>query len=719
MTSRYRACSCLALVVAFLVTALPIHAQGLEQTSGPPGAGLFGVIEHEGGLLASGLGSGAFARASETWTAQPLDLRLGSLFRVGETLFAHNSSDLYRSTDGVAWTPAWDSSTSSVSVASVAGDSLLIIANDSLYISGDGLAWRSLIRGRVVVDEEGDPTEDTILLIMAAARTPDGALWIGAFGGSQSGIFRSFDGETWQFVSPGPFVIPRLLYVSAAGALYTVISGEVFRYEADSEAWASLAAEFGAFSTQGFVESGQTLFVYGHAVAEAALFRHDGAAWEAVSLPVSSYSAIAPSDEGVFVLGEDRLFHGPGDGTWMALDDGLIASSAQLYTLGETVVASTRRGWVRSADAGATWEPVGFPDIGAVYDFDGVIFGTGADDVYRSTDGGETWETVNAGINPGVFHRRNLRTMAAHDGKYYSGLYSSRAIVHQGGEVVGGVYRSTDGGSSWALFGSGFPINDNGARAGVYQLAATDGHLVAATQEGLVRVAHGEHAWESLPSPASAFGVLSLRTLGDRLFLATYNQVFVSTDDGLTWTELAEGLPDGGFALTLSVAEETVFALLRPLPDPVAGLYRLDGDEWVDTGVAVPDWVQFYSTAVAGGHLFVGTSNHGVWRVPVGEITVASEPGGVAASAPELAPAFPNPTRDRATLRLTLPEAADVRVEVFDVQGRRVAVIHDGRMEAGAGHVLELDADGLAAGVYLVRAHSGGVLLDRRVTVVR
>jgi hypothetical protein len=64
----------------------------------------------------------------------------------------------------------------------------------------------------------------------------------------------------------------------------------------------------------------------------------------------------------------------------------------------------------------------------------------------------------------------------------------------------------------------------------------------------------------------------------------------------------------------------------------------------------------------------------------------------------------PNPADASASLQLTLTEATTVRVEVFDGVGRRVAMLHDGLLTMG-NHALELDASGLAPGLYTIRAY--------------
>ena len=66
-----------------------------------------------------------------------------------------------------------------------------------------------------------------------------------------------------------------------------------------------------------------------------------------------------------------------------------------------------------------------------------------------------------------------------------------------------------------------------------------------------------------------------------------------------------------------------------------------------------------------------------------------------------------HPFRDAARLELRVPRAAEARVEVLDALGRRVSVLHDGAVAAGA-LALRVDGAALAPGVYLVSARLGG-----------
>ena len=64
---------------------------------------------------------------------------------------------------------------------------------------------------------------------------------------------------------------------------------------------------------------------------------------------------------------------------------------------------------------------------------------------------------------------------------------------------------------------------------------------------------------------------------------------------------------------------------------------------------------------------------------------------------------FPNPFNRRTALRFDLPTAAAVRVELYDVLGRRVLAAPVQQRSAGMKQQVQLDAAGLPAGLYLYR----------------
>ena len=107
------------------------------------------------------------------------------------------------------------------------------------------------------------------------------------------------------------------------------------------------------------------------------------------------------------------------------------------------------------------------------------------------------------------------------------------------------------------------------------------------------------------------------------------------------------------------------------------------------------------------------TSEFSALPVVIPNETDADLPSEFALEAPR-----PNPARGQALLRYALPVASVVRIEAFDLLGRRVAVLADGEQPAGW-HEARLEAGALAGGVYVVRMTAATFAAAQRVTVVR
>ena len=89
------------------------------------------------------------------------------------------------------------------------------------------------------------------------------------------------------------------------------------------------------------------------------------------------------------------------------------------------------------------------------------------------------------------------------------------------------------------------------------------------------------------------------------------------------------------------------------------------------------------------------------------------------AEAYQLSAVYPNPSTSPAQFTLTVREPQDVRIEVYNVIGQRVATLHDGPLEAATAHRFALDGRTLTSGTYLVRATGETFTATRRATLVR
>jgi arylsulfatase A-like enzyme len=150
----------------------------------------------------------------------------------------------------------------------------------------------------------------------------------------------------------------------------------------------------------------------------------------------------------------------------------------------------------------------------------------------------------------------------------------------------------------------------------------------------------------------------------------------------------------------------------QPLPPELYDL-ATDPGETTNRANAYPDTVDVLMALLP--------YNRGTGGEAVGAVSSAdglSAPAAAPAHAPTTAAAAPNPFSGRTTLSFSIAEGADVRLAVYDVLGREVAVLVDGYAEAGA-HRAVFDARGLAAGTYVYRLTAGSAVQTGRLVLAR
>lgn len=103
---------------------------------------------------------------------------------------------------------------------------------------------------------------------------------------------------------------------------------------------------------------------------------------------------------------------------------------------------------------------------------------------------------------------------------------------------------------------------------------------------------------------------------------------------------------------------------------------------------------------------------------PLGEGGIVSIQDESVPLAFELEANYPNPFTPSTTIAYVLPEAAKVRVDVFDVLGRRVRTLAEGEQGAGR-HGLTFSAEALPSGVYFYRLVAGERTATRRMQLIR
>lgn len=345
----------------------------------------------------------------------------------------------------------------------------------------------------------------------------------------------------------------------------------------------------------------------------------------------------APSVPGVFLAGtSDGLFRSDDGGlTWQAIADvpRPVTPPQRLERFGRSVYALAAgsdgvlylageddRPW-RSPDTGATWEPLAalpLSRLGALLSLavtpDGgrLLAGSAGDGLFRSDNGGGTWQRVEdipATFVSGLWFDPAAGSLAYAQTRM--GLYRSddgglrwqlveaeldgRADAllpgPSAGEALlltnaGRVFATADGGRTWQPQGA---LTRPGTAHGLWRLARTNGIiLAAATYAGLWRGdARGER-WQPWPDAPGHPMVNDLALAADdSLYLATATGVYRSDDGAATWTQRNIGLPAGA---VLSVASAPSAPQVLYAGTEGRGLYRSDdaGYTWHATALKVP-----------------------------------------------------------------------------------------------------------------------------------
>ncbi|MBU0509095.1 T9SS type A sorting domain-containing protein [bacterium] len=80
--------------------------------------------------------------------------------------------------------------------------------------------------------------------------------------------------------------------------------------------------------------------------------------------------------------------------------------------------------------------------------------------------------------------------------------------------------------------------------------------------------------------------------------------------------------------------------------------------------------------------------------------------------------AYPNPFNPVTTIAASLPRATEVRLAIYDVQGRRIRVLRDEPMTAGT-HRISFDGSALPTGVYFARLEAANIVRTEKLLLLK
>ena len=191
--------------------------------------------------------------------------------------------------------------------------------------------------------------------------------------------------------------------------------------------------------------------------------------------------------------------------------------------------------------------------------------------LWKSTDGGTTYTS----------NTDQLPTLGVSSILIDPGLGTSNNIMYigtgdrDGGNAPGlGVYKSTDGGNTWASSNTGM---GNRTVGDMLFLPGSSTTIIAATSNGIYKSTDSGANWTLKSSNNNHYKDLAFHPTNSNLVYATASGSFYrSTDAGETWTQITSGLiPCDRLVIGVSIAEpNSVFCLLTGGSQLFQGIFK-------------------------------------------------------------------------------------------------------------------------------------------------
>lgn len=393
---------------------------------------------------------------------------------------------------------------------------------------------------------------------------------------------------------------------------------------------------------------------------------------------------------------------------WVEVNNAGTTKPFRIFAFGDTVMIVDIEGdgrLVTSHDGGESWSASPFPtDFSTGQFFLNSRLGwalhkaSPSDQMYRTTDGGDTWilshefsNLVTAAVlEPGEMQFLNQDT------GYFIGAFATTAV-----------YKTTDGGSTFSISEGGIEdrraisfVNADFGWAAGYEPDACRGDDYYCIK----RTTDGGGTWENLLTPFSS---------------RIYFRCVTALNENICWA----GGSQNHLIRTVNGAVEDPFWERVPCPIGYAQEIQVlnENSIWVrgkdsvvlhTTGgmTSEPEWTRY--TLPLPVYDFVMLSDVEGWAVGWGNRVyhftdeISDVPDNLSESSMLSFQVKSDPAQDRIGVFVELPSAADLTISLFNAEGKHITRLFQGRKEAGVS-TIDVGLPSVSQGVYFVRLSTG------------
>jgi photosystem II stability/assembly factor-like uncharacterized protein len=459
---------------------------------------------------------------------------------------------------------------------------------------------------------------DTVQALAIDPSTPS-TIYAGAYGG----VYKSTNGGTnWSQIFSGqtiPGVSALAIDPSAPSTVYAGTWYGAYKSTDGGESWNP-------------INTGLSTYYQGEEVAKMVL-----ALAIDPSAPATVYAAT--DSAGVYKSAN-------GGGNWARVKTGMTVTYVPALVIDpsapSTVFAGTGGGVYKSSNGGVSWEEANSGMRGASVTAvatdpltPGTLYAGSYGGVYKSTDGGYSWNRANTGLT-----NTKVRSLAV-DPLTPTTIYA--------GTFGGGVFKSTNGGEGWSEANTGLTTIFEGefVHMGIYSLAidpVTPATIYAGTLiGGVFKTTDGGTSWAQLTSgPINQIYTLAIDPATPSTVYAASENIFKSSAGGSNWEEIGSGIPYAVHALAIDPSHtSTIYA------GSYGSVYRstIGGGSWSPVSAGISnDYINTLAIDRYTSNIYAGTLDRGVYRSTDGGVSWGQINGGltnIQVRTITIAPSFP------------------------------------------------------------------------------
>lgn len=359
------------------------------------------------------------------------------------------------------------------------------------------------------------------------------------------------------------------------------------------------------------------------------------------------------------------------------------------------------------------------------YDESGNIYaGTWGGNIYKSSNGGQSWLKINNNMNVGFIWSLNIHNgfifaateqgVFKFDGFNWTLTSLSNIDVHalasDGNSLYAGtwglgVYVSNDNGSTWSEMNNGLGFN-----LVINALTIHSNTLYAASYGGGV-FKYENSSWTKLNVGYDFVWTITSNSNG--LYAGTYGDgLYRSTDNGNTWTKVSNLNAPFIYSIAVNLSGKIYVASWT------SGVFEStdNGNTWNSLGMG-GFGVSALIVSRNNDNVYVGTKEGKIYlsKRVAGVTSVESEE---IPTKFELSQNYPNPFNPVTTIKFAVPEKGRYTLKVYDILGQEVATLFDDEMNAGIQKIM-FNGSNLSSGVYIYRLIGNNVNISKKMILMK